>query len=138
MIGIYAEASRYLPLFDQATLTRTLHSAFSNDPAQPISSVLEKASGWKWIKSIAAITVDSNNNNLKSCIYDQGTASEKELRARLVRVMDPTHSLPQAVIDEVEKSSTNEIRVTWTHALREFAANNLGTPIFLISPKTNR
>lgn len=138
MIGIYAEASRNLLLFDQATLTRTLHSAFSNDPAQPISSILEKASAWKWIKSIALITVDSNNYNLKSCIYSEGTASEKELRARLVRVMDPTHSLPQAVIDEVEKSSTDELRVTWTHALREFAANNLGTPIFLISPKTNR
>ena len=134
LLGVYAEASRNLSLFDQSILTRTLHSTFSNNPAEPTSSIVEKVSGWTWIQSFAVITVDPDNNTLKSCIYSEGTAAERDLHTRHVRVMDPTHSLPQAIVEQVEDSSTDETRNAWIHALREFAAEHPGTPIFLVSP----
>lgn len=133
-LGIHARISGSLSLLDQATCIKALIRGFSNSPTGSIPTIIQQLSEWKWIQSINGITIESNPDTPIARYYGYGHTSEYDLSKRKALVIDPTHLLPQKIIDHIEKADGEEDRDAWIQTIRDISRANPGHPIFLIHP----
>ncbi|MBN2234398.1 MAG: hypothetical protein JW706_04555 [Opitutales bacterium] len=133
-LGIHAHVSGSLSLLDQATCIKVLFREFTENRTKSIPSIIQQLSEWKWIHAINGITIECNADTPIARYYAGGQTSVVDLSKRTTRVIDPTHLLPQALIDQVEKAEDEHDSEAWIQTIRDLSKANPGHPLFLIHP----